>query len=83
MAAAVHVLVIIVSRLKQENEKKKKLKWHAQNLGGNVSTVHRTRMVCHCIADLDGKHWSLLMEVGGRDEQRESGAARIRTVVSE
>ena len=29
------------------------------------------------------KHRSLLMEVGGRDEQRESGAARIRTVVSE
>ena len=79
MAAAVHVLVIIVSQLKQENEKKKKLKRHVKNLGGNVSTVHRTRMVWHCIADLDGKHRPLLMEVGGRDEQRESGAARIRS----
>jgi hypothetical protein len=80
VATAVHVLVIIVSRLKQENmKKKKKLKRHAQNLGGNVSTVHRTRMVWHCIADLDGKHRPLLMEVGGRDEQRESGVARIRS----
>ena len=65
MAAAVHVLVIIVSRLKQENEKKK-LKRHAQNLGGNVSTVHRTRMVWHCIADLDGK--AQVVVNGGRRE---------------
>jgi hypothetical protein len=65
VAAAVHVLVIIVSRLKQENEKKK-LKRHAQNLGGNVSTVHRTRMVWHCIADLDGK--AQVVVNGGRRE---------------
>ena len=65
MAAAVHVLVIIVSRLKQENEKKK-LKRNAQNLGGNVSTVHRTRMVWHCIADLDGK--AQVVVNGGRRE---------------
>ena len=65
MAAAVHVLVIIVSRLKQENLKKK-LKRHAQNLGGNVSTVHRTRMVWHCITDLDGK--AQVVVDGGRRE---------------